>query len=35
VWRLKAEEWEEKYKVAIETEARKWERADRHVADAL
>jgi DNA repair exonuclease SbcCD ATPase subunit len=26
-WRLKAEEWEEKYKQAVEGEARKWERA--------
>jgi hypothetical protein len=26
-WRLKAEEWEAKYKAAIETEAGKWERA--------
>jgi hypothetical protein len=27
VWRIKAEEWEEKYKVAIETEGKKWEHA--------
>jgi hypothetical protein len=27
VWRIKAEEWEAKYKEAIETEGKKWERA--------